>query len=93
MAGAILMTYGVERNTTAKARIKMRSPSHITVMFRSTKYVINVHAGEYFICGIVILIFFVNIYGFETLPNLVSEYFYLEHDQNSKRQMFSDGKP
>ena len=75
------MTYGVEQNTTTKARIKMRSPSHITVMFRSTQYVINDHAGEYFICRI--LIFFVNIYGFETLPNLVSGYFYSEHAKNT----------
>ena len=36
----------------------------IAVMFRSTQYVINVHAGEYVICGI--LIFLVNISGFQT---------------------------
>ena len=49
-------------------------------MFRSTQYVINVsfiQAGEYVICGI--LIFLVNISGFETKLNLVSEYFYSEN--------------
>ena len=34
------------------------------VVFRSTPYVINVHASEYFMCEI--LIFLVNISGFET---------------------------
>ena len=51
-------------NHTSKAQIKMWSPCHIAVMFRSTQYIIDVHASEYVMCGI--LIFLVNISGFET---------------------------
>jgi len=60
------MTYGVERNIMViwdGDSILIRA---FAVVFRSTPYVINVHAGEYSICGIVILIFLVNINGFET---------------------------
>ena len=40
-----------------------------------------------------ILIFVLNIIGFETLPNLVSEYFYSERMGATDKHMVCRGKP